>query len=134
MRPSKVRVVERISGSIGADPSSAVAGRSIGRLTSENADGRLRLAVLEDLEVVGGEVADERAARVGHDGVHLHEGGLGPEGDSRLGCGARLLLCRGLAHASRGNECDDHKAAHDRVRPARGDRAPGAAGTKEIIS
>jgi hypothetical protein len=52
---------------------------------------RLRLAVLEDLEVVARQVSHERARLVGDDGVNLDEIGLGAERDGGLLRGPRLL-------------------------------------------
>jgi hypothetical protein len=52
---------------------------------------RLRLAVLEDLEVVFRQVSHERARFVGDDGVDLDEVGFGPERDGGLGQRPRLL-------------------------------------------
>ena len=43
----------------------------------------LQSAVLEDLEVAGGEILHERAPPIGHDRVDFNEVDLTPEGDLR---------------------------------------------------
>ena len=72
---------------------------------------RLRLAVLEDLEVVSRQVSHERARLVGDDGVDLDEVGFGPERDRGLGPGPRLLRgTQGLTSQER--ERQDPGTAH----------------------
>ena len=62
----------------------------------ENVD-LLRLAVLEDLEILARQALDDVALVVGDDGVHLDVVDLDPEGDGRLArCGA-VAGCGGRA-------------------------------------
>ena len=71
---------------------------------------RLRLAVLQHLEVVGREVGDEPALAVGDDGVHLDDDRGAVEGLGG-GCGRRRLLrARGQERRAGGEEKDDTRA------------------------
>ena len=97
------------SGSIGADGKE----RTLGALDRDvdEREGRdlLRLAVLEDLEVVRREVGDRRSLRVGDDRIDLDVVDFDAEGDRGLIRGRRrrlgrwLLLC-GQQAATQGGE------------------------------
>ena len=84
MRPSKVRVVARTSGSIGTAAFSGVKGCLDRDVDQREHSRRLQPAILVDFEVLARQVLDERALLVGDDGMDLDEVRFGPEGHGRL--------------------------------------------------
>ena len=83
-RPLNSLLLLRTSGSIGLVLNSGGSNFSTGMSTSDAIETDLRLALLEDLEVVFGQVADEVALLIGDDRVDLDVVDLDLEGNRRL--------------------------------------------------